>query len=83
MAKSQFKRARADEGAARPYRLWDAKTKANVRWRYYGTARRAHYAAMIECRWSQPGTTIEVYDARNGHLHGQYTRTPTTIQFAR
>lgn len=80
MAK-QHKRWRCKKDSPRPFRLWNAHERNNVRWRYYGSVRRAHVAAMIEARWSKVDTVIEVYDARNGHLHGQYKRLPTSIAF--
>jgi hypothetical protein len=67
----------------RPFRLWNANEKKQVRYRYYSDVRRAHVAGMIEARWAKVGVTIEVYDASNGRLHGQYTRTPTSINFQR
>jgi len=71
-----------DRGEAeRPYRLWDAVNRKNIRWRYYGDKKRAHIAALIECRWLAVGATIEVYDCRNGKLLGQYTRRVDTIRF--
>jgi len=67
--------------AARPYRLWDTVNRQNLRWRYYSDKKRAHMAALIECRWQAIGTTIEVYDCRTGKLLGQYTRRVDTIRF--
>lgn len=77
----KFKRARAPEDSPRPFRLWNPFTKVNYRWRYYSSVRRAHIAALIEARWAKPDTVIEVYDARNGHLHGQYKRLLSTVAF--
>ena len=71
-----------DQGEpARPYRLWDAVNRQNLRWRYYSDPKRAHLGALIECRWSPIGHTIEVYDARTARLLGQYTRRVNSIQF--
>jgi len=67
--------------AARPYRLWDTVNRINLRWRYYADKKRAHMAALIECRWLQVGATIEVYDCRTGRLLGQYTRRVDSIRF--
>jgi len=67
--------------AVRPFRLWDAVNRKNIRWRYYGDKKRAHIAALIECRWLPVGASIEVYDCRTGKLLGQYTRRVDTIRF--
>jgi hypothetical protein len=67
--------------SARPFRLWDANAKRDLRWRCYKAARSAHLGALVEARWSKVGTSIEVYDCTTGRLHGQYTRTPTSIIF--
>ena len=69
------------ESTARPYRLWDAVEKRALRWRYYSDPKRAHMGALIEARWASVGTTIEVYNAQNGRLLGQYTRRATSIDF--
>jgi len=37
--------------------------------------------ALIETRWAEPGTAIEVIDIRTAKLLGQYKRTPTSVQF--
>lgn len=71
----------APRDAARPYRLWDAKRKQNMRWRYYSDKRRAHMGALIEARWAHVGDVIEVYDARTGRMLGQYIRMVDTIRF--
>jgi len=71
-----------DRGEAhRPFRLWDATAKKNLRWRNYADPKRAHMGALIECRWSGIGQSIEVYDVRTGRLLGQYTRRVNKIQF--
>lgn len=70
------------EGTVRPYRLWDAKEKQQLRWRYYSDAKRAHMGALIECRWAKVGATIEVFNALNGRLLGQYTRRLHSVNFA-
>ena len=67
--------------AKRPYRLWDAVEAKTLRWRYYSNPKRAHMGALIECRWSKVGATIEVYNAATGKLLGQYTRRVKTIDF--
>lgn len=72
---------RTDKDSVRPYRLWNANEKAQMRWRYYGSPRSAHLGALIETRWAKPGTVIEVIDARTAALLGQYRRTPTSVQF--
>ena len=67
--------------AKRPFRLWDAAKKAELRWRYYADWRRAVNAAFIELKWSAIGTVIEVIDIRNGKLLGQYKRTVSSVTF--
>jgi hypothetical protein len=67
--------------AIRPFRLWDAVNRKNIRWRYYEDKKRAHMAALIECRWLPIGASIEVYDCRTGRLLGQYTRRVDSIRF--
>lgn len=75
-----YKRARAASDSPRPYRLWDASAKRNVRWRYYTYPKRAHIAAMIECRWSREiGLVIEVYNAATGELLAQYKRGESSV----
>lgn len=69
------------EEPRRPYRLWDARAKQSVRWRYYAIPRHAHLGALIEARWGQVGTVIEVFDSRTAELLGQYRRTPTSVAF--
>lgn len=69
------------EGTARPYRLWNARECCVLRWRYYSDHKRAHMGALIECRWSPVGTTIEVYNANSGRLLGQYRRGVADIKF--
>lgn len=69
------------EGSKRPYRLWDAKEKQPLRWRYYSNPRRAHLGALIEARWAKVGTVVEVFNAENGRLLGQYRRTPDSVVF--
>jgi hypothetical protein len=69
------------DAAKRPFRLWDAKKKAQVRWRYYADWRRAVNAAFIELKWAVVGTVIEVIDIRTGRLLGQYKRTHNSVTF--
>lgn len=72
----------ATEETTRPYRLWNANEKAQLRWRYYKSPKRAHLGALIEARWAKPGTVIEVLDVRTSSLLGQYKRTPTSVVFS-
>ena len=65
--------------SVRPFRLWDATARAQMRWRYYADKHRAHNAALIAARWSKVSVTIEVFDIRNGKLLGQYTRRLHTV----
>lgn len=69
------------ESEARPWRLWDAKARALMRWRNYAHLRHAHVGALIECRWAQVGACIEVFDTRNGKLSGQYIRRVHSVEF--
>jgi len=66
---------------ARPFRLWNPKTKEFYRWRCYVYHRRAIIGALIECKWAAVGTTIEVLDIRTGKLVGQYTRRVNSVTF--
>jgi hypothetical protein len=69
------------EDPKRPYRLWNARLKEQMRWRYYSNPKHAHLGALIEARWGEIGTVIEVFDSRTGALLGQYKRTPTSVAF--
>lgn len=69
------------EDPKRPFRLWNANEKKSLRWRCYAHLSRAHMGALIEVRWAKVGATIEVFDARNAKLLGQYTRRLNDIQF--
>lgn len=68
-------------GTVRPFRLWNASSKKNLAHRCYKIRPNAHIGALIECRWAAVGHTIEVYNVTTGKLLGQYTRTPTAIDF--
>ena len=70
-----------DAESVRPFRLWDAKEKQQMQWRYYSNKRNAHVGALIEARWAEIGKTIEVFDIRTGRLLGQYTRKVNTVAF--
>lgn len=70
------------DGTKRPYRLWDASAKEQIRYRYYSDPKRAHMGALIESRWSKPGTVIEVFNAEHGRLLGQYKRTVNSVVFS-
>lgn len=76
-----YKRARASPDSPRPYRLWDADAKRNLQWRYYSASYRAHIAALIECKKAQEGFVVEVYNAANGALLGQYKRLSSSVAF--
>jgi hypothetical protein len=65
----------------RPFRLYNANTKEFLKWRYYAYPKNAHRGALIECRWSKVGVTIEVVNHESGRLLGQYTRRPSSITF--
>lgn len=65
----------------RPFRIWDAKAKEALRWRYYAHLRNAHLGALVECRWAEVGTVLEVYNVLTGKLMGQYRRGLHDIKF--
>jgi hypothetical protein len=66
----------------RPYRLWNTRTKAWLKWRYYKVLDNAKIGALIEAKYSDIGTTIELIDQRGHKLVGQYTRRPNNVTFA-
>lgn len=69
------------EFTKRPYRIWNATAKQQLRYRYYSAAKRAHIGALIEARWAKVGVTLEVFNANTGRLLGQYTRGVNDIKF--
>jgi hypothetical protein len=69
------------ENPARPFRLWDSVRKHDVRWSYYKHLNSAHNSALITVRWEKVGRTLEVYDVRNGKLHGTYERKINAVSF--
>jgi hypothetical protein len=69
------------DGTLRPFRLWNAQEKAPLPHRYYSIKENAHIGALIEARWAEIGTTIEVYNAATGRLLGQYTRRVHSVTF--
>jgi hypothetical protein len=69
--------------SSRPFRLWDAVNRGQIRWRYYSDAKRAHMGALISVRWGKVGGTIEVIDARNMRFLGGYTLRVNEITFIR
>lgn len=72
------------EHTERPYRLWDANQKVQIRWRYYSDLRRAHWGALKEVRWAKTiGTTIEVYNAHTGKFLGSYTLRVNSVTFVK
>lgn len=66
------KRPRMTE-TTRPWRLYDAKQKALLRWRYFKTSRRAEESALIEVGWAPVGTTIEVYNCVTSRVTKSWT----------
>lgn len=47
------------EGVAkRPYRIWDAKKKRDVRYRYYVIKKNALDGALLEVRWGKMGDSL-------------------------
>jgi hypothetical protein len=73
----------ADPLCARPWRLWDPKTKKHLVGKNYGMEYKAHDGALIAIRWGKVDDTIEVYDARTGKLGGQYTRKVSSVMFTK
>jgi hypothetical protein len=67
---------KALNGSARPYRLWDPKTKSYRRWRYYARARSAHDGALREARFDlRVGDKIQVVNHDTGRALCTYRRT--------
>ena len=66
---------------ARPFRLWNPKTGVHYRGRAYKYHRRAVIGALIECKWAEVGTTIEIIDVRTSKMIGQYTRRINSVTF--
>ena len=70
-------------GSKRPYRLWDAKAKKHIRYRYFAIPVHAHWAAMQELRWAAVGCTIEILDISHANKElGQYTRRVNSLTFS-
>lgn len=83
---STVERTKWDEStrgeSQRPFRLWDARKKVDVRWRYYASERSAHTGALIELWWyGHLGDSYEVYDIRTGRLLGTYTKRTAGVGF--
>lgn len=74
-----------DDESTRPFRLWNPGKNGTdgefMRWRYYSHLRNAHLGALIEARWAEVGTTIEVIDIRTHKQWGSYTRRIDDIRF--
>ena len=66
-----------DEPTKRPYRLWDAIAKCDMRYRYYEIERNALNGALLEAAWARVGTSIEVYDCRTAKHIATFTRHST------
>lgn len=69
-----YTRWHGDEPTKRPFRLWDANAKCDLRWRYYQIKRNALNGALLESAWAKVGTSIEVYDCRTAHHLATFTR---------
>lgn len=72
-----------EEPTQRPYRLWNAVAKRDMRYRYYKIKRNALDGALLEARWAKVGAVIEVYDCRTASHLGTFKRHPTTISFTK
>ena len=72
-----------DYETVRPFRLWNPGTGEFVAHRCYKYLRNCHLAALIECRWSAIGTTLEILDVTEGRMKmvGSYTRRVNDIRF--
>lgn len=70
-----------ENSEARPWRLWNAKARALMRWRNYSHLKHAHVGALIECRWADVGACIEVFNTQTGKLSGQYIRRLHSVEF--
>jgi len=66
---------------ARPFRLRNPKTGLGYPGRAYKYHRRAVIGALIECKWAEVGTTIEIIDVRTSRMIGQYTRRLNSVTF--
>jgi hypothetical protein len=71
----------AAQDSTKPIRIWDAKAKKHCVGRYYKYHRNAHDGALLMARWAKVGETLEIIDARNGKLLGQYTRKLHSISY--
>ena len=71
------------EDTKRPFRIWEASSKTHPRGRNYVHREHALNAALVMVKWARPGEAFEVYDVRNGRLHAQYVRKPTSIVIAK
>lgn len=70
----------ADRGEpARPYRLWNAATERNLRWRSYAILRNALNGAFLEAKWLRPGDIVEVYDVRTWKVYATYERREASV----
>lgn len=78
-----FRVAEEPDEVKRPYRIWDAIEKREVRWACFVNLRHAHTRAMSEAAWSRNETVYEVFDVRTGNLRGQYRRIGNSIEFWR
>jgi len=58
----------------RPYRIWDANKRHNVRWRCFTDKEHALDGAWLELRTARIGQSYEVYDIRTMKLIAQYTK---------
>lgn len=67
----------------RPFHIWDADKKKDVRWRYYATAKRAHNAALLLVRWEHVHVAFEVVDVRTQRHLGTYRRELESVSFTR
>lgn len=68
--------------SARPFRIWDPQTGAQMPHRAYSDEHRCHDRALSLARWElKVGQSLEVIDVRGGKFLGAYTRRVHFIDF--
>jgi hypothetical protein len=61
--------------SSRPWRLKNATTQEDLRWRCYATLEAARWGVLRAMKYECPvGQTLEVYNKDTGHERGQYKR---------
>lgn len=65
-----------DWSTLRPFRLWLAKEKRQMRWRYYAFSWSAIEGAWAEIQWAHAGQAIEVFNTNNGQHIATFAMKP-------